>query len=249
MSTAHTYSPAGNYTVSLTVTNGDGNSTATTQVVSPHAAAAAPIAFVGSASVNGNKSALSVTVPSCGRGRKRDAAVRQRGEQGGDHCTGRLDAGRTDAEFADVDHDGGVRARSPQPSDAGSTVTVGFVGTPHETVQLVAYSGTNTSNPVLTSANNSTASGSSLTSPTVSIGAGGAWVVSYYSAKSSVVTAWTVPASQTTRDADNGTGSGRINSVVADSGAAVPAGSAGGITATTDQPVGGADSWTIVLTP
>jgi hypothetical protein len=102
---------------------------------------------------------------------------------------------------------------------------------------------------VLTSAQSSGTNSSTLTSPTVSIGAGGTWVVSYYAAKSSTVTGWTVPSSQTTRDSDNGTGSGRINSVVADSGAPVAAGSAGGIAATTDQSYGGADSWTVVLTP
>ncbi|HEY2794695.1 MAG TPA: hypothetical protein VGJ28_20200, partial [Micromonosporaceae bacterium] len=142
-----------------------------------------------------------------------------------------------------------VYSKVATASDAGSTVTVATPGSPHATVQLVAYSGTNGSTPVLTSAQSSGTNSSTLTSPTVSIGAGGTWVVSYYAAKSSTVTGWTVPSSQTTRDSDNGTGSGRINSVVADSGAPVAAGSAGGIAATTDQSYGGADSWTVVLTP
>jgi PKD repeat protein len=244
---SHTYGTGGTYTVSLTVTNADGNSTTTTQQVSP-AAAAAPIAFVGSSSVNGNKSSLSVTVPSnvaTGDGMLLFASVANAvpiTAPAGWTLVGQTPSSLTSITTA-------IYRKVATSGDAGSTVAVGFTGTPHETVQLLAYSGTSTSNPVLTSSNNSVAGGTSLTSPTVSIGAGGTWVVSYWSAKSSAVNAWTVPGSQTTRDADNGSGSGRINSVVADSGSAVSAGSAGGITATTDGAIGGADSWTIVLTP
>jgi hypothetical protein len=51
------------------------------------------------------------------------------------------------------------------------------------------------------------------------------------------------------RNVANGSGSGRINSFLADSGAAVAAGPAGGYASTTDQAFAGADSWTIVLVP
>jgi PKD repeat protein len=245
--TDHTYSTGGTYTVKLTVTNADGNSTSTTQQVSP-AEAAAPIAYVGGTGVSGNKSSLSVTVPSnvaTGNSMLLFASVANAvpiTAPSGWTLVGQTPGSLTTITTA-------IYRKVATSSDAGSTVTVGFTGTPHETVQLVAYSGTSTSNPVLTSSSNSVAGGTSLTSPTVSIGAGGTWVVSYWTAKSSAVNSWTVPGSQTTRNSDNGSGSGRVNSVIADSGAAVSAGSHGGITATTDGAIGGADSWTIVLTP
>jgi hypothetical protein len=65
--------------------------------------------------------------------------------------------------------------------------------------------------------------------------------------KSTSTTAWTVPGSVTTRDVVLGSGTGYLTSVLADSNAAVPAGTSGGITATTDQPATKAVIATIVL--
>ncbi|MFZ0049118.1 MAG: hypothetical protein WAL16_25000, partial [Streptosporangiaceae bacterium] len=94
-----------------------------------------------------------------------------------------------------------------------------------------------------------TKSGSSETTPVITAPASGDWVVSYWTAKSSVVTAWTAGAGQTVRSADNGSGSGRVNSLLTDGGGPVSAGSVGGVTATTDQPFSVATAWTIVLSP
>ncbi len=114
----------------------------------------------------------------------------------------------------------------------------------------MAYSGTNATTPVASFTVFAAASSTtSVTSPAGSAAASGDWVVSYWAAKSSTVTAWTVPGSVTSRGADNGTGSGRINSVVGDSGTSVPIGAVGGLTATTDVTPGAVDSWTIVLKP
>jgi len=244
----HTYSTAGNYTVSLTVTNGDGTSALSTQTVSPHAAAA-PIAFVGSANVTGNKASLSVTVPSSvSTGNAMLLFASAANTTPITAPSGWTLVGQTSSSLTSITT--AVYRKVATSTDAGSTVSVGFSGTPHETVQLVAYSGTNTGNPVLTSGVTGTStSGTTITSPTVSVGAGGTWAVTYYSAKSSTVTTWTLPSGVTSRDVDNGSGSGRVNSVVGDSDGTVPAGSVGGLTGTTDASYGGADSFTIILTP
>jgi hypothetical protein len=62
------------------------------------------------------------------------------------------------------------------------------------------------------------------------------------------VTAWTVPATQTVQSVANGSGTGRVNSVATDGGAA-PAGPTGGLTATTDGSAGAFGAWTIVIGP
>jgi hypothetical protein len=129
-------------------------------------------------------------------------------------------------------------------------VPVSFGGVVHGTLQLLAYSGTDPVNPVAASGTLSTTkSSSSETTPVVSAPANGDWVLSYWTAKSSAVTAWTAPGSQTVRSADNGSGSGRINSLVTDTGGPVPAGPVGGVTATTDQPASISTAWTIILAP
>jgi hypothetical protein len=134
--------------------------------------------------------------------------------------------------------------------DLGGSVSVGFGGIVHGTLQLIAYSGTDHVHPVAASGKLATTkSSSSEITPVVSAPANGDWVLSYVTAKSSAVTARTAPASQTVRSADNGSGAGRVNSLVTDSGGPVAAGPAGGVTATTDQPAGAATAWTIILAP
>jgi hypothetical protein len=132
--------------------------------------------------------------------------------------------------------------------DVGSTVTVSGFGSVHATVQLLAYSGTSTTTPVIAEARASSShSATSATTPTVTVPAGGGFVVSYWAAKSSAVTTWTPPVGQTVRSADNGSGSGRINAVATDFGTSAGAGTAGGLTATTDLAGSAFTTWTIVL--
>jgi hypothetical protein len=141
-------------------------------------------------------------------------------------------------------------SRVAAAGDAGQQVTVGFGGTYKGSLQLLAYSGTSTSAPVLTSASAVThTTTSSAVTPSVNITGSGNWVVSYWAAKSSAVNAWTLPAGEVSRSTSYGTGGGRIDAIAGDGGAAAPAGSAAGLTATTDQPFSAGTTWTIVLAP
>jgi hypothetical protein len=140
-----------------------------------------------------------------------------------------------------------VYRRVAGASDAGTAVTVGFSGTPHSNVQLVAYRGTDTTNFVSSATDASALNVATVDSPTLTVPAN-EWAVSFFAAKSSTVTGWTISGGQTTRDVDNGAGQGRVNSVVLDSGGVVPPGTAGGFTGTTDTTFGGATAWTIILT-
>ena len=84
--------------------------------------------------------------------------------------------------------------------------------------------------------------------PAVSAPAG-AWVLSYWSDKSSTTTTWTPAGTVVTRGVVCGADGGRICSALADSGAPVAAGTYGPVTATTNAASNAATLWSIVLPP
>jgi hypothetical protein len=75
--------------------------------------------------------------------------------------------------------------------------------------------------------------------------ADGEVVVCVWTVKSSTVNAWTAPAGQTVRSIENGSGGGRVNSIVSDR--AANAGPTGGLTATTEVAGSIFGAWTIVI--
>jgi PKD repeat protein len=243
---SHTYSSPGTYTVSLTVTNANNQTATTTQQISVVNQSQA-IAFVGQDSVNGNAATETVHVPS-GTGPGNAMLLFASSNTAG---TVTAPAGWTQVDtIAGSSSTTTVWSKVATSTDPGSAVIVNFGSTVHGNVQVLSYSGTDGVTPVIASGKLSTTkSGSSETTPSVTAPASGDWAISYWTAKSSVVTAWTTPASQTVRSTDNGSGSGRVNSLVTDSGGPVSAGSVGGVTATTDQPYSVATAWTIILAP
>ena len=85
-------------------------------------------------------------------------------------------------------------------------------------------------------------------SPTVTTVAGDL-ALTYYVDFSSSTTSWSAPGGTTTRDSSTQTGSGRYASLWVDSGAAVPGGTYGGLTATTNVASSRAFAWTMALRP
>lgn len=134
-------------------------------------------------------------------------------------------------------------------ADAGTTVTVGNGSTSTKASLVLAdYRGVKTSNPIgAVNQFTTTASVSSVTTPTVTITNSGTWILSYWNAKSSVITGWTPPTGQVTRATAYGSGGGYMDSILTDAGSVTPPGTAGGYTATTDQPGGSDVAWTIAL--
>jgi PKD repeat protein len=134
-------------------------------------------------------------------------------------------------------------------ADVGKTVRVDDPsGYRLGVLTLAVYRGMQASTTLVTS-HAGDSNTSSHVSPTVSAAAGD-WVVSYWSDKSANTTAWTAPAGVVERDevaADPG--AYRFSELVADSGGPVPAGTYGGLTATTNATSDKAAMWTIVLTP
>ena len=60
---------------------------------------------------------------------------------------------------------------------------------------------------------------------------------------------WTKPATSTTRATPSATGSGKVSSLLADSGGAVATGTAAGRTATTSVAGGGDQLFSVVISP
>ncbi|GGK50260.1 hypothetical protein Ppa06_09390 [Planomonospora parontospora subsp. parontospora] len=120
--------------------------------------------------------------------------------------------------------------------DAGTPVSLELSPITKIGLQLVAYDGTSAADPVAAVATRSdTTATTSHTGPAVEVGTAGGWLVSYWADKSSVTTAWTPPPGMAVRDQLAGAGSGRVTSLLADSGGTVPIGTAAGPTATTDE--------------
>jgi len=248
VTTTNAYAAGGTYTATLTVTSALGGTASISHQVSP-APAATPIAFVAGTTTNGNATTESVTVPAsvtAGNGMLLIATGTSATAQTAP--AGWTLVGSSPSSTSTITTT--VWQRVATATDAGTSVSVGFGAVVHGTVQLVAYSGTNGTTPVASFTVMAAASSTtSVVTPAGTAAINGEWVVSYWAAKSSTVTGWTVPGSVTNRGAANGSGSGRINSVVADSGTSVPIGAVGGLTATTDVTPGAVDSWTIVLKP
>jgi PKD repeat protein len=245
---AHTYAAANTYSVSLTVTNAANATNTSTQQITVSAAPPPPppgsIAFVGSATANGNATSESVTVPAAvqtGNGLVLVATS-------ANAATLTAPAGWTQVDTATNSAiTTTVWRKVATATDHGTAVKVTYPGIVHGTVQLLAYSGTNTTNPVV-AFQKKIVSGTATTfsTPTAVVPANGDVVVSYWTVKSSAVTSWTAPSGQTVRSVANGSGGGHVNSLATDGGSA-NAGAAGGLTATTDTSGSAFTAWTIVL--
>ena len=242
----HTYDAAGTYTVKLTVTDDRGGTDTATQDVKV-ATNATNIDFVGTDVFNANTTNATVTVPS---------AV-----QAGDGLLLTLtlnDTTKTVTPPAGWQQVGTqsngtavstVWQRVATSGDAGANVSIGVSDYAKANLRVLAYRGTSQTAPVDDATKVADpATTTSHTSPTATVSPAGAWVVTYWSDKSSVTNTWTVPNGVTSRGVSIGSGGGRVTSLVADSGGTVPTGSYGGLTATTDA-ASRALTWTIVLAP
>jgi PKD repeat protein len=244
--TSHPYGSANTYNVQLTINTSKGNNATVTKAVTVSDVVAPGIAFVAQSNTNGNATSETLTVP--GNVSAGNALVLvATGATGGPLTApaGWTQIGTSSAGTAVTTT---AWSRVATATDAGTNVSVGFGAIVHGTVQLLAYSGTNATTPVVASPSKATQiTGTSYATPTTNVPANGDVVISVWSAKSSAVTGWTTPAGQTVRSVANGSGGGRVNSVATD--AVANAGPAGGLTATTTGSAGAFAAWTIVLGP
>ncbi len=117
------------------------------------------------------------------------------------------------------------------------------------TLQLAAYSGTDSADPVASATGSIDVGGTSHTTPTATA-AEGSWVLSVWSDKQSVARTWTPPATGAVeRSTLAGVGTGDMATLLADGGAPVPTGTVGGLTATVPAASNRATVFTVVLAP
>ena len=101
---------------------------------------------------------------------------------------------------------------------------------------LVAYSGTDATAPVAQWAvRQESAIATTHTTPALGSPAAAGWVVSYWAEKSSLTTDWTPPEGRPSRAETSGSGSGRIESLLVDTGGPVGGEPWAGLTATADS--------------
>ena len=243
----HGYAAPGNYQVTLTVTNESGLTSTSSQQVT--AGSGGPlITFVAAAHVTGNSPNETVTIPAVVR--LGDGLVLVASGAGSQSITApagwALACTKSSSPMVTS-----VWDRVATANDAGGPVTLAFSTSNRKgDAVLLAYRGTAASAPVSAcAAAGASGTASSATTPQITVGQAGSWVISAWSAKSSTVTKWTGPAGVSVRDGFNGLGSGRITMLAADSGGPVATGTAGGLTASTDQPFSAETAVTALLAP
>ncbi len=243
----HTFAAANTYNVTLTVTDSNSNTGSKTIPVTVSDTAPPPptVAYVGAAATDGNGTSETVTVPS--NVAEGDGLILIATGATGGPLTAPAGWILVDTASWNSALTTTIWQRVATATDHGTTVSVGFPAIVHGTVQLLAYSGTSTANPVVTAANRVTAgSATTYQTPVATVPSSGDVVLSVWTVKSSSVNSWAAPSGQNVRSTAYGSGGGRIDSLVSDGGAA-SAGSAGGLTATTDNAGSVFAAWTIVI--
>jgi hypothetical protein len=234
----HTYAAGGSDDVTLTVTDNRGSTGVVTHTASP-TSTGSQISYVGASSAVASSTnattPIKVTVPA--------------GVQANDELVLILSAAATQQTYdvpagwtpvaspTSTSLSDRVWVRPAVDGDAGTTVgvTTGASNAIKTNLAILAYRGVDTANPVSVSASQADNTAvTSHTSPTVQAPDGTGWVVSYWADKASSGTGWSDSGGQTLRtgSGSTATGSGHVDSVVADSNGAVDAGTRGGFTAT-----------------
>ncbi|WP_436698934.1 PKD domain-containing protein [Nocardioides sp. BYT-33-1] len=244
----HTYATAGPRTVTLTVSDGSHQDTATRQVSPDVTVTAGQVTYVGAASTAGNRPGHSVTVPTT--------------VEPGDRLVLFLVTNSTTSTIEDTlpgwdllrSRDGnGMRGRAwtraATAADAGRTVTVTGSAYVKSVMTVAAYRSTGPAVVGASAIGGADAPATSHTTPATTATHANSWLVSVWSEKSTDPTTWTLPAGTPTRTQAAATGTGKVSAILGDSDGAVPVGPLAGRTATTSTTASRSTLFSIVLDP
>jgi len=239
--TSHTYGEAGERTVTLTVTDNDGDIGTRAFSISPTDQANS-VEFVAATGLNGNRTAHTLTIPNS--------------VQAGDALVLFFAANTTTPTYTgpagwnqigatNTGIVGRAYSKVATAADAGAVVRITSSAYAKADMEVAVYRGTNPSDPVAASASGQDAGGTTHTSPTLTAPAGNNTLLTYWADKSNDTSAWTAPGGQTTRNSKFGTGSGHISGLITDQNGVT--GSTGGLTATANSSSSRGMSFSVVL--
>lgn len=240
-----TFTAAGPQTVELTVTDDDGATSTTSQVVEVEAPAVEGIAFRGATGTTARPvTSVQLDVPAAVQ--PGDALLMVLSTNSAVTGTAPDGWNLEGTQTASTAMTTQVFSKVATAADASSRVRVALSGSAAVSLQISAYSGTSATAPVASLAGTAGGAGTAYTTPQVEA-AEGSLPVSIWSSKASATRQFTAPDGVVERSNLAGTGNGDVATLVADSGNPVPAGTVGGQTATVDAAGSRATTLTVVL--
>ena len=184
-----------------------------------------PGSFVGAVSANGRSTVHTVAVPAGVQ--PGDTLVAYLAWNTSATVTNQTPGWTAAASVGDTSMRARAWTRTATSADSTGTTSFTLSAISKADLTVAAYRGVDVG---FTAGGFTVAAGASHTTPTLGTTAP-AWAISYWADKSSDGTTLTPPAGQSLRASSTGTGSGRITAALTDSGAAIPAGIVGGLTA------------------
>lgn len=241
---AHTYTAAGDYDVTLTVTDAAGATGSTTQTVH---AAAVQAEYIGGTTATVNGTNITMTLPSSVEAGDVMVATVVSNVQG---ATFTAPAGWQQA-VADSSSTGVAAVtwtKVATGGDAGAQVTMTGTVVAKSSLTLGVYRGVDTADPVADAAISFESTQQADHTAASVAAVSGSLLLNIWADKSSATTTWSVPDDVTARQLAVGTGSGRIVAQLADSGP-LGAGATGTRTATANSANAKAVMISIALRP